>query len=168
MPAQRTRPTFDVVVIGGGIVGVSAAAHLAERGRRVVLVEKTAIAAGASGRNSGVVQHPFDSVLIELYVETLAMYRELDGLDIAREPAGLLSVTHDVDGVRRVAAELASMYPHLEPSFLEPSEVRRLEPSHRRWGGRVPSLDRVPRGACRRDARVPAPGRAPRRRDPVR
>ncbi len=129
MPAQRTRPTVDVVVIGGGIVGVSAAAHLAEGGRRVVLVEKTAIAAGASGRNSGVVQHPFDSVLIELYVETLAMYRELDGLDIAPEPAGLLSVTRDVDGVRRVAAELASMYPQLEPSFLAPSEVRRLEPS---------------------------------------
>jgi D-hydroxyproline dehydrogenase subunit beta len=129
MPAQRTRPTVDVVVIGGGIVGVSAAAHLAERGRRVVLVEKTAIAAGASGRNSGVVQHPFDSVLVELYVETLALYRDLDGLDIAPEPAGLLSVTHDVDGARRLAVGLAAMYPHLEPAFLEPSEVRRLEPS---------------------------------------
>jgi gamma-glutamylputrescine oxidase len=41
----------DVVVIGGGIVGVSAAAHLASTGRRVVLVERTEIAAGASGRN---------------------------------------------------------------------------------------------------------------------
>ncbi len=129
MPAQPTHPAVDVVVIGGGIVGVSAAAHLAERGRRVVLVEKTAIAAGASGRNSGVVQHPFDSVLVELYVETLALYRELDGLDFAPEPAGLLSVTHDVDGARDLAAGLAAAYPHLEPAFLEPSEVRRLEPS---------------------------------------
>jgi D-amino-acid dehydrogenase len=129
MPAHGIRPTVDVVVIGGGIVGVSAAAHLAERGRRVILIEKTSIAAGASGRNSGVVQHPFDSVLVTLYLETLALYRDLDGLDLAPEPAGLLSVTHDVDGVRHLAAGLAATHPHLEPTFLGPSAVRRLEPS---------------------------------------
>ena len=91
----------DVVVIGGGIIGSSAAAHLAEAGRRVVLVERAEIGAGASGRNSGVVQHPFDPVLVELHLETLALYRELEGFALPAEPAGLLSVTHDVDGARR-------------------------------------------------------------------
>ncbi len=36
------------------------------------------LGAGASGRNSGVVQHPFDPVMVELYRETLALYRGPD------------------------------------------------------------------------------------------
>ena len=55
MPADAP----DVVVVGGGIVGTSAAAFLAGEGARVTLIEAREIAAGASGRNSGVVQHPF-------------------------------------------------------------------------------------------------------------
>lgn len=43
----------DVVVIGGGATGVSAALHLAERGARVVLLEAAQIGHGASGRNGG-------------------------------------------------------------------------------------------------------------------
>jgi glycine/D-amino acid oxidase-like deaminating enzyme len=71
------KPTTDVAVIGGGIVGTAAAAFLAEGGARVTLYEREALAAGASGRNSGVVQHPFDPVLVPLYLETVELYRRL-------------------------------------------------------------------------------------------
>ena len=64
-----------MVVIGGGIVGTAAAAFLAEAGARVTLVERDGLASGASGANSGVVQHPFDPVLAGLYRETLTLYR---------------------------------------------------------------------------------------------
>jgi gamma-glutamylputrescine oxidase len=43
----------DVAIIGGGITGVSAALHLAERGYRVALLEAQDIGWGASGRNGG-------------------------------------------------------------------------------------------------------------------
>jgi glycine/D-amino acid oxidase-like deaminating enzyme len=43
----------DVVVIGGGIAGVSLLYHLAQRRIDAVLVERSRIAAGASGRNAG-------------------------------------------------------------------------------------------------------------------
>jgi gamma-glutamylputrescine oxidase len=43
----------DVAIIGGGITGVSAALHLAERGYNVALVEAEHIGWGASGRNGG-------------------------------------------------------------------------------------------------------------------
>ena len=45
--------SVDVVVIGGGIAGVSAAWHLAKRGHAVALCEKGAIGAEQSGRNWG-------------------------------------------------------------------------------------------------------------------
>ena len=67
----------DVVVIGGGIVGTSAAAFLADAGARVTLIEREGLASGASGANSGVVQHPFDPILAALYRETLSLYRDL-------------------------------------------------------------------------------------------
>ena len=43
----------DVLVIGGGITGVSLLHHLRARGMQGVLVERAHIAAGASGRNAG-------------------------------------------------------------------------------------------------------------------
>ncbi|GAA2300204.1 hypothetical protein GCM10010234_48720 [Streptomyces hawaiiensis] len=41
----------DVVVIGGGLTGLSTAYHTARKGARVVLVEKDKVGSGASGRN---------------------------------------------------------------------------------------------------------------------
>jgi len=121
-------------VVGGGIVGVSAAGLIAEAGAEVTLVEASAIAAGASGRNSGVVQHPFDPALRELYVGTLAVYRSLAedgdvGFVLPPEPAGLLLVSLAPDGPRRVAADLATLWPELEPEYVHGEILRRLEPS---------------------------------------
>jgi sarcosine oxidase subunit beta len=47
----------DVVVIGGGAVGTSAAYHLARRGKKVALCEARNIASGATGRCGGMVVH---------------------------------------------------------------------------------------------------------------
>ena len=47
----------DVIVLGAGIVGVSAALHVQARGRAVVLVDRLGVAAGeTSAGNSGIVQ----------------------------------------------------------------------------------------------------------------
>lgn len=45
--------TADVVVVGGGFTGLSAALHAAEAGFSVVLLESQRIGWGASGRNGG-------------------------------------------------------------------------------------------------------------------
>jgi gamma-glutamylputrescine oxidase len=45
--------TVDAAIIGGGITGISAALHLAERGYKVALLEAHDIGWGASGRNGG-------------------------------------------------------------------------------------------------------------------
>lgn len=43
----------DVVIIGGGFTGLSSALFLAERGKRVVVLEARHVGFGASGRNGG-------------------------------------------------------------------------------------------------------------------
>ena len=43
----------EIVIVGGGIAGCSAAFHLASHGRRVVVLERGGIASAASGQNMG-------------------------------------------------------------------------------------------------------------------
>lgn len=54
------RDTADVVVIGAGIHGASTAFHLAEAGLSVRVLERRAIASGATGRSSGIVRLHYD------------------------------------------------------------------------------------------------------------
>jgi len=58
--------TVDAAIIGGGITGVSAALHLAERGYSVALLEAQDIGWGASGRNGGQVLPGFACSLHKL------------------------------------------------------------------------------------------------------
>lgn len=53
--------TADVIVIGGGVQGASLAFHLAQRGVKVTILEKQFIAAGATGRSSGLVRMHYDN-----------------------------------------------------------------------------------------------------------
>jgi glycine oxidase len=110
---------MDVAVIGGGIVGCALAAFLAEAGASVVLYEREQIAAGASGRNSGVLQHPFDEALVGLYEESLRHYGELEGFALPPEPSGLLVVSRE--------PQTAERFPELRPQLLQ--DAREAEPA---------------------------------------
>ena len=125
-------PAADVVVVGGGIVGTAAAAFLAGAGARVVLIEHKGLASGASGANSGVVQHPFDPVLAALYRETLTLYRELSAVSasfsLPAEPAGMLFVSQHEAAARRQATMIADAFPALRPEVVDPFALERLEP----------------------------------------
>ena len=52
--------TADVIIIGAGVQGASLAFHLAQRGLKPLVVEKRFVAAGATGRSSGLVRMHYD------------------------------------------------------------------------------------------------------------
>lgn len=90
----------DVVIVGAGIIGCGIAAELASRGASVILLERSQIGAGASGRNHGLIFRPEDARLTALAAESLAMYSELDGesaidLSLDRAARGLVIVVGD-------------------------------------------------------------------------
>jgi glycine/D-amino acid oxidase-like deaminating enzyme len=123
----------EAVVIGGGIVGTAAAALLAEAGLSVTLVEERALAAGASGRNSGSLQHPFKPVLDRLHAASLAMYRELSELEggfrLPAAPTGLLLVSRERQPLAALEAHLNELAPELSSQLLEPTALRDREPA---------------------------------------
>lgn len=73
--------TADIVIIGGGVMGASAAYHLARRGAgRVVLLERDSFfGSGATGRCAGGIRHQFStSVNIELSLHSIRMLHRFE------------------------------------------------------------------------------------------
>src|SRR5207237_9051985 len=123
-PAAR-----EVAIIGGGIVGCALAAFLAADGARVRLYERDGLAAGASGRNSGLLQHPMDEALVDVYTDSLAHYGELrHGFALPPEPVGVLVVGEDPAALEPARAEAATRFPELRPEALDPAALRAAEP----------------------------------------
>lgn len=54
-------PEADVVVIGGGVHGASAAYHLARAGLSVALIEKRTIGSGSSGASGGIIRSHYST-----------------------------------------------------------------------------------------------------------
>ncbi|MEP4194990.1 MAG: FAD-binding oxidoreductase [Aliishimia sp.] len=83
----------DVVVIGGGVIGVSTALHLARAGQRVVLCEKGRIAGEQSSRNWGWIrQQGRDLDELPIMVEASAIWQQLaseTNVDIGLRQSGV-------------------------------------------------------------------------------
>ncbi len=78
---------FDVIVIGGGIMGNSVAWQLAKRGKSVLVLEKGDVACGAAGATDGVVGYHTKKPgpQLDLAVQSIAMFDTLSdelGFDI--------------------------------------------------------------------------------------
>ncbi len=76
---QELPAEVDVVIIGGGIIGVSTALSLVERGLRVAVCEKGLIGAEQSARNWGWVrQMGRDPAELPLAIESLRLWRGMN------------------------------------------------------------------------------------------
>ena len=154
-PALDGDRQADVVIVGGGFTGLSAAVHLARAGTNVVLVEAYRFGDGASGRNGGQMgtgQRAWAEELEDEYGLTRARalfdlaeeakahlldFTSANGIDIDYMP-GQLAVAHKkryVDAYKAHAEIMASRfgYPHI--TFMDAAETAERVGSTRFFGG---------------------------------
>ncbi len=125
----------DVIVIGGGLHGSSAALHLAQRGASVTVLEKDYVARHASGVNAGGVRRlGRDLAEVPLSMASLEMWyriRDLVDDDCGFEHHGQVKVAEseaEFETLRRRAGEMhAAGYGHEE--LVERRELRELVPA---------------------------------------
>lgn len=148
------RERADVIVVGGGFTGLSAAWELARLGGDVLLFEAHRLGMGASGRNGGQVLTglgPGLAALRRRYGKELAdaLFRESEAAvrhvaELARSSpfdcswagAGHIEGVRRPEEVRRLAKDLEAMAELGHPAFLlKPSEVAERTGSRRYLAG---------------------------------
>ena len=131
--------TADVVVIGAGVVGCSAALYLAREGLKVTLIERDSIGSGASAHATGSLSllgaefspgasfemarasyNEFPQLVAELESDT--------GMDLLYQRRPSLRLALDDEEVNLVKTLMVWQQPHVRMRWIDAAEVRSIEP----------------------------------------
>jgi glycine/D-amino acid oxidase-like deaminating enzyme len=123
----------DVVIVGGGVMGCSAAFHLAEAGVGVVLIERGELGSGSTSRAAGGVRTQFsDALNIEIAKRSLQAYKRFDrrpGWEIDYDEIGylfLLTTEAEVEAFTRSVALQNEL--GVPSRMITPAEAREISP----------------------------------------
>jgi glycine oxidase len=141
VPSASEKRSFDAIVVGAGVIGLTCAWRAAQRGLDVVVLDRSTPAAGATGAAAGMLA-PIGELtfgeqrLLELtlaaaerYPGFVAELEELSGSDTGYDRRGALHVALDRDEsaqLRRRHQLQRSL--GLEADWLTPRRCRDLEP----------------------------------------
>lgn len=159
------KPSYDVVIIGGGGHGLSIAYHLAKRHgiTDVAVLERGYIGSGNTGRNTTVIRANYGiPESIRFYQRSLELYQQLEeetGRWMMHSEKGLIWMVHSEAGVRgEKRRALLNTAAGAETVFLTPEEIAELVPQIDLTGGGngypVMGASYHPRAATARHDRV--------------
>src|SRR5712664_3331451 len=128
----------DVLVIGGGITGVSLLHHLGARRMDTVLVERAHIAAGASGRNAGFLL----AGVADSYAEAVLSYgrsraREIWGMTLVNHAAMIEAVAGQPVGHLRLGSAILASGKEEAESLAESAQLLNEDGFDASWDGRT-------------------------------
>jgi sarcosine oxidase, subunit beta len=122
-----------VVIVGGGVIGTSAAFHLAEAGVDVVLIERAQLGSGSTSKAAGGVRTQFSDLLnIEIAKRSMAAFRDFGrrpGWEIELKQVGYLFVLTSESDVEEFEQSVALQNEcGVDSRILTAAEARRLCP----------------------------------------
>ena len=122
----------DIIIVGGGVIGASAAYHLRARGAEVLLVERDRICSGETAKSGGFVQTHWDRLseirLVAHSREIFQHWRERIGGDCGYVQNGYLHVTGKRKEGNVRATHQMILDEGLESHWLTPAELTQLQP----------------------------------------
>jgi sarcosine oxidase subunit beta len=125
--------TADAIIIGAGVHGASLAFHLAQRGVKALIIEKKFVAAGATGRSSGLVRMHYDvrqdSELAWVSFNYFRNWKEMVGGESGFKRTGFLQFVAP-DDVEKMSANVKMHQEIGIPAMLiKADDVKRLAPT---------------------------------------
>ncbi len=125
--------TAEVAIVGGGIMGVSTAYHLAQRGcRDVVILERDLLAQASTGLSAGGIRqqfsHPANIRLSQEAVRVFERFEELFGVDVEFRQVGYLFLAQSEETWQEFLANV-----EVQRRYNVPVEVLSPEEIKRRW-----------------------------------
>jgi len=124
---------FDVIIIGGGITGAGTQRDCAMRGLRTLLVERSDIATGATGRNHGLLHSGAryavnDAESARECIEENMILRRIAAHCIDETDGLFITLPEDDLGYQQTFVE-ACQSAGINAEIIDPELARRLEPS---------------------------------------
>src|SRR5215475_13533456 len=124
----------EIAIVGGGVIGLSIAYHLARRGLTdVVVIERGYLAEGASGRNGGGVRQQWSTEInIRLMQESVDLCRRFAvdlGVNVWFRQGGYLFLARSAKEVGRLEKNIAIQNRcGVATRMLDPGQARNIVP----------------------------------------
>ena len=127
---------YDVIIVGGGIIGCSTAWQLSKLGKKVLVVERKDVASGSAGATDGVVGYHTKKPgpQLDLAVQSIAMFKTLSeelGMDIeyGLEAGGMQPVEDKEQWDMLAAMAEEQRKSGVDIHMISTEEARKIEPN---------------------------------------
>ncbi len=128
-----SKTEFDVIIVGGGIIGTATGYYLAKSGKKVLLLEKNYLGAGSTGRCIGGIRAQFSTeTTIRVAMDSVRLFEEMEkefGFSVEWAPSGYLFMAFteaQKESFLNVMKIQNSM--GLNVRFLAPEEIKKKFP----------------------------------------